>query len=58
MNVWFVPTNNKLYNILKKLPWESKGHNTHEFTAYRGNFVDSEKNIPDNISLEYFKIIT
>lgn len=53
-SIWYKPENEKLDKFLfGKLPWEAKGHKTHELTAKRNDFINTVCVLPEN-----FKIIS
>ena len=50
--IWYRPENEKLDEFLfSKLPWEAKGHKTHELTARRCDFLNAACVLPENIKI-------
>lgn len=54
-NIWYVTANQKLEDfIFHKLPWETKGHKTHELKAYREDFKNLEVIPPSELIIVPF----
>jgi ribosomal protein S18 acetylase RimI-like enzyme len=55
-SIWYVPSNHKLDSFLfSMLPWQAKGHKTHELTVMREDFENIDCVLPKDIVIIPFE---